>query len=305
MDLHLNPLCATSPLFSSQAQSCKINKMSSIVGRLGRLFKSSIHSRSRSNPLNLGGRWSTLTRHCHHSKSLSIQTSYYLLSSKIGRNHTDYWRSKHIISRQLTTSQNSKSNAPSAWNIANAITVGRIVVTPCIGYWIIEEEYERALAGLIYAGASDFLDGLLARRLRLKTVIGSYLDPAADKLLISTTTVCLCYHDIIPTWLVALIVGRDILLIGGWLILRKNNARGLFSQSADRSLQLKALDPTIISKVNTALQIMLSFTGVVYGTDYGLISEDGLYAIQLMTAATTLASTLSYSRLFFKLRYNK
>ena len=279
--------------------------MSCLARGFGQLLRSSIHPKSKENLLNLAGRWSLLKRQCHHSKYSSIQTSYYLLSSKIGRSHTDYWRSQHIISRQLTTSQDSKSNTPSAWNIANAITVGRIVIAPCIGYWIIEEEYERALAGLVYAGVSDFLDGMLARRLGLKTVIGSFLDPAADKLLISTTTVCLCYQDIIPIWLVALIVGRDVLLVSGWVILRKNNVKGLFSQSADRSLQLKALNPTIISKVNTALQIMLSFSGVVYGTDYGLIPEDGLYAMQLMTAATTLASALSYSRLFFKLHYSR
>lgn len=97
------------------------------------------------------------------------------------------------------------------------ITVRRIAVTPLIGNWIITGHYELALAGIVYTAISDGLDGLLARCLRLQTIVGSYLDPAADKLVISTTSVCLAAKGIIPTGFATLMIGRDMDLIGGWL----------------------------------------------------------------------------------------
>lgn len=188
---------------------------------------------------------------------------------------------------------------PSPWNIANGITAGRILMAPVTGYCIVEGRYDLALGGLIYAGISDWLDGMLARRYNLQTVVGSFLDPAADKLLISTTMVCLAWQMILPKWLVALVVGRDLALVAGWAMLSRNRVIGNGNRMSSPVLQFDAVKPLFISKVNTGLQIALGFTGVVHAGDWGLVSEGVLQSVCAATAISTTASGMSYGHQFW------
>lgn len=187
----------------------------------------------------------------------------------------------------------------SNWNIANAVTAGRIIIAPVTGYWILSGDYDYALGGLIYAGISDHIDGVLARRFKLRTVLGSYLDPVADKLLIFTTTCSLAGQGIIPVWLAALILSRDAAIISGsaLIIHKKGGINRIIASSHD--LQT-SIEPSLISKLNTTMQITLTLSAVLYACEWEIISSSLLDAIQWGTAATTTISGAVYGRSFWK-----
>src|SRR4029079_16626289 len=88
-------------------------------------------------------------------------------------------------------------------------------------------------------------DGFLAKQLRAKSELGAYLDPLADKALLVSVFVTLGYAGVVASWLVILIVFRDLLIVGG----------GLVYATMTRTLRMQ---PLFISKLNTALQIVLA-----------------------------------------------
>lgn len=193
---------------------------------------------------------------------------------------------------------------PSPWNLPNAVTVGRLVAAPLTGYCIVTGHFDLALGGLVYAGASDWLDGFLARRLNLQTVVGSYLDPAADKLLVSTTTVSLAYQHVIPPWLALVIIGRDVALVAGYAALLRHSAGSFAPSDVLRQGARNHVRPHFISKVNTAMQIGLCFAGVASAGDLQLVSAAAVQGIGNVTALTTTASGVSYGVDFLKQRRN-
>ncbi|KAJ3013118.1 hypothetical protein HKX48_005916 [Thoreauomyces humboldtii] len=87
------------------------------------------------------------------------------------------------------------------YTIPNALTTARMVFSPVIGYLIVNEQFTLALGSLIVAGFSDMLDGWIARRYNMKTFLGSALDPAADKMLMTVLTVSLCSANLLPSTL--------------------------------------------------------------------------------------------------------
>lgn len=127
-------------------------------------------------------------------------------------------------------------------NIANALTAVRIVLVPVVAYMLISGRFRTALFIFAVCGVSDALDGLLARWLRQRTVVGFYLDPVADKLLIATSFIVLAIVKVIPDWLTVLVISRDIfILAGSFLILLLIGSEGI--------------KVTAVSKANTVMQI--------------------------------------------------
>jgi cardiolipin synthase len=99
------------------------------------------------------------------------------------------------------------------FTVPNQLTFLRLAFLP---FFIIAIHYDRymlALGILLAAGLSDGLDGLFARGLNQKTPLGAYLDPIADKLLMSSSYLILALHGKIKWWLVILVLGRDVLLL--------------------------------------------------------------------------------------------
>ncbi len=128
-------------------------------------------------------------------------------------------------------------------NIANGLTAARVLLVPLFAYLLISERFRLALLVFAVCGASDLLDGLLARWLHQRTVVGFYLDPIADKLLMATSFVVLAIVKVVPVWLTIMVISRDIfILVGGLLFL-------LLLESGD-------VASTRISKWNTAVQIL-------------------------------------------------
>lgn len=103
--------------------------------------------------------------------------------------------------------------------IPNLITLTRILLTPLFIIFLIEGRYHKALIVFILAGLSDLADGLIARWWQQKSRLGSYLDPLADKLLMSTSFVTLSISRLIPSWLTVMVISRDVILGLGVLIL--------------------------------------------------------------------------------------
>jgi cardiolipin synthase len=97
--------------------------------------------------------------------------------------------------------------------VPNQLTFLRLAFLPFFILSIHYERYELGLAILLLAGLTDALDGFLARGLNQKTPLGAYLDPIADKLLMSSSYVVLALHQKIKWWLVILVLGRDVLLL--------------------------------------------------------------------------------------------
>lgn len=96
--------------------------------------------------------------------------------------------------------------------VPNVISLLRLALVPVFTVLIVQHEDAWAIAVLAVSGASDWLDGVLARRLHQVSRLGQLLDPAADRLFILVTLVGLAWRDIVPWWLLGLIIARDVLL---------------------------------------------------------------------------------------------
>jgi len=172
-------------------------------------------------------------------------------------------------------------------NIPNSISLLRICLVPLAVWLIISGKFQAAFIVFVIAGLSDAADGYIAKRFGMKTVLGSYLDPLADKLLLVSIYITLGTLGEIPSWLVILIVSRDILIISGFVL----------SWMLDHPF---AIDPALISKANTALQIILA--AVVLGAmgfeiDFRVMRIFLIYltgALTLMSASFYLLSWLRH-----------
>ena len=92
----------------------------------------------------------------------------------------------------------------------NQLTLLRLIFIPFVVISVVEDRYGWALALFVLAGLSDALDGLLARVLKQKTALGQYLDPIADKLLLSTLFLVLAFEHRIPWYVTVLVFSRDL-----------------------------------------------------------------------------------------------
>ncbi|XP_030298806.1 cardiolipin synthase (CMP-forming) isoform X2 [Sparus aurata] len=182
------------------------------------------------------------------------------------------------------------------WTIPNFLCVCRIVLAPFLGHLIIEQHFHLSLALFILAGATDLLDGYIARTWPTqKSALGSALDPLADKILISFLYVSLTYAELIPAPLTALVIFRDIGLIAAvfWVRYKTVPPPVTLSKFFNPCYTTAQLKPTLFSKVNTAIQLFLvasSLAAPVFQyTDHVL-----LQCLWYVTAVTTAASGYSY-----------
>nr|GAT51722.1 phosphatidyl synthase [Mycena chlorophos] len=98
------------------------------------------------------------------------------------------------------------------YTLPNLLTLSRIAACPVLGWSIINGEFHLATSLLVYAGLTDFADGWLARHYKTQTVLGTILDPAADKALVTTLAITLTMKGMLPLPLTVIILGRDVLL---------------------------------------------------------------------------------------------
>ena len=167
-------------------------------------------------------------------------------------------------------------------NLPNLISIGRILLVPLVVWLIVSNAYLAAFLCFLIAGASDGVDGYIARRYGLRTELGAYLDPLADKLLLVSIYVTLAMLKVIPAWFAILVASRDVMIVGAVLL----------SRLMDRPVRIA---PSMISKVNTAAQIALA-GGVLAALGFNADATSWLNAGYAATGALTVASGALYMR---------
>ncbi len=165
-------------------------------------------------------------------------------------------------------------------SLPNFITLGRLLCVPLAIWLVLLDHLAAAFWVFIAAGLSDAVDGFIAKHFDQRSELGALLDPIADKALLVSMYVTLGLAKYLPVWLVILVVFRDALIIGGFLLVA---ALGYAMR----------WEPLLVSKLNTALQIGL--IGVVLAS-LGLgLSVPRLAAVLVYAvAATTTISGAGY-----------
>ncbi|HJU05561.1 MAG TPA: CDP-alcohol phosphatidyltransferase family protein [Nitrospiraceae bacterium] len=135
-------------------------------------------------------------------------------------------------------------------NVPNTLTTLRILLIPVFIGFLVYERYEYALAALLLAGITDGLDGTIARVANQRTKLGAYLDPLADKLLLTSGFITLSVLHLIPLWIAILVVSRDLILMTGALLV------SLTESSLD-------ISPTLLGKGTTLFQLFYMILVVV------------------------------------------
>lgn len=168
---------------------------------------------------------------------------------------------------------------PLNW-IPNAISLMRVALIGPILYLIVAQEYEWALLLFAIAGFSDGLDGYLAVRFDWQSRLGALLDPVADKLLVAGLFITLAAVGLIPLWLTAVVIVRDLVIIGGAIAFQ---------------LIVKPVqgEPTRISKLNTSLQLLLLLF-VLSRAAYGWPDEITIVVLGAATLVTVVISGIDY-----------
>jgi cardiolipin synthase len=167
-------------------------------------------------------------------------------------------------------------------NIPNVITLGRIIAVPVVFWLLLSGKALGAFVVFCVAGASDAIDGYLAKRFRWQTDLGAYLDPLADKLLIVSIYVALAAKGDLPLWLVVAVVSRDILII----------AAVMLAWLMERPVRIK---PALVSKLNTASQILLAAV-VLADNAFKLDLEGPRLMLVWSTGTLTIGSFIVYMK---------
>jgi cardiolipin synthase (CMP-forming) len=164
-------------------------------------------------------------------------------------------------------------------NIPNLLTLGRILLTPVIVYFILVERPIEALIFMAISGFTDMLDGAIAKHFNMQTTVGAYLDPLADKLMLVSTIVCLFYMDEVPLFVFLAVVFRDLIIIGG----------AALYELVTRKLRM---EPTFLSKTTTTVQIIYVLLALLH-MGYGF-PEILMLACSWITFAITVVSGVQY-----------
>ncbi|CAN7444858.1 CDP-alcohol phosphatidyltransferase family protein [Bosea sp. LjRoot237] len=170
--------------------------------------------------------------------------------------------------------------------LPNLITIARLILVPLVIVMIVNGRWDEAFFLFVAAGVSDAIDGFIAKRFDMKSELGAYLDPLADKALIVSIYITLAIVGIIPVWLVIVVVSRDLMIVAAvilsWLMARP-----------------VTIAPIIVSKLNTAAQLV--FAALVLGSkSFGIDAGAVMPAAQIVVATLTLASMGAYLALWLR-----
>ena len=191
------------------------------------------------------------------------------------------------------TGASKRSFASEVYTIPNAITFLRIVASPYLGWLVYQGEKELLLVGVALVGFSDWLDGYLARRLNQTSVLGGMIDPLADKVVIGSLCCGLAAKGLLPLPLAGIILGRDVLIVTGGMLLRaRNMPKGAFFFDTTSTATFEA-KPSQLSKANTGLQFTTIFV-TLSSHLFGFPEPGLLEGLWYLTATTTVLSGLGY-----------
>ncbi len=177
----------------------------------------------------------------------------------------------------------SRDEKTTVWTLPNRLSFVRILFIPVIIYLISTQQKQLLFAScilFIIAGITDGLDGLIARRMSLKSRLGIYLDPIADKLLVSSVLITLSYYHMIPLWLTIVLVSREFII---------NGLRSFYA------VEGITIYPSFSGKLKTTLQIV-GISCVLFG---GFFYDVGL-VIMYLALFFSLFSAYKYVEAIFR-----
>ena len=164
-------------------------------------------------------------------------------------------------------------------NIPNILTLSRLLMTPLFVILLLRGHLTLALVVFGLAGVSDGLDGFIARWFNQRTLVGAYLDPVADKVLLVSSFVCLAIQGILPEWLTVIVLSRDVLIVIGIAI---------FSLT-EKPYRIR---PSMVSKCTTVAQFIVVIVSLLAS------SFSGFYALKIplvwIAGALTMVSGFHY-----------
>lgn len=128
-------------------------------------------------------------------------------------------------------------------HVPNALTLVRLLLIPILAVLLTQRDYATAFAVFSISALSDFADGAIARHWNARTRFGAIADPIVDKLTMLAVTLTLAAQGLLPLWLVAAIVARDLVIVGGAL-------------AYHYSVGHYDMAPTLLSKLNTAIEFV-------------------------------------------------
>lgn len=169
--------------------------------------------------------------------------------------------------------------AGESMNVPNSLTILRILLIPVFVGLLIYERYDPALGVILIAGLTDGLDGTIARIANQRTKLGAYLDPLADKLLLTSGFVTLSVLHLVPLWVAILVVSRDLILLTG----------ALLSRFTESSLDMS---PTLIGKGTTLFQ--LSYIVLIIIVTSRHLEHQLLQPLLYLMVILTVSSGLHY-----------
>ena len=177
--------------------------------------------------------------------------------------------------------QKELKHSNSTINIPNILSIARILITPFFVILLIKKKFFFALLTFAIAGISDALDGILARYLNQRTVLGAYLDPLADKLLLTSAFVSLAILKIVPGWLTVIVITRDVLIILGIAMVTIMGKK-------------ITIQPSLVSKCTTVAQLSTIIL-ILLHNEFVIIREWViLWPMYWITAFLTIISGLHY-----------
>lgn len=247
-------------------------------------------------------------QNCSNTKTGSRSSDYkpsrgklpfHRINMRFFSSNNDGFRRKNVV--EINPKRNTRDqHRPTVWDqlksVPNIITLSRLASTPILCYWIMNNEPNSAFVGCIIAGISDILDGYIAKNYDGDTVLGTYLDPFADKFFINSLAVSLWYSGILPAPLICLWASKDFILLGGmgWYLYQEQRTVNFFSNSIHT--QPLTVTPSLLGKVNTGLQFATLFIGILTP----IASNEFLHPIFLqglcwVTGASSIITTLSYA----------
>ncbi|OQX09636.1 MAG: hypothetical protein BWK80_46690 [Desulfobacteraceae bacterium IS3] len=169
-----------------------------------------------------------------------------------------------------------------AVNIPNILSLSRILLTPLFVICLQRGMFSVALLVFAVAGISDALDGLFARCFNQKTVLGAYLDPIADKILLMSAFVSLAVLKIIPGWLAVIVISRDIVIVAGFAV----------SEITNINIEVR---PSFVSKCTTLIQLFTVFFTLLNSESLIYMKAELIEKILYwLTACLTIISGLHY-----------
>jgi cardiolipin synthase len=166
-------------------------------------------------------------------------------------------------------------------HLPNLLCLLRIALAPVCASMVAQRDFSQGLLWFLAAGFTDFLDGFLARQMSWHSRAGAYLDPLADKVLMSAGYIALGMAGAVPWWLVVLIFGRDLLILAGAVIVYARAGRTEFP-------------PSMAGKISTTIQIL---AGCVILSAFASILPKAVVPVAIAAAAAgTIFSGLDYAR---------